>query len=60
MSTYFDAVLDTTCKPIFNGTPKETVQWLRDNPSRQVKRLVCIGKTMSVVTADEYLQLTKV
>jgi hypothetical protein len=52
--TYFDAVLDNDMKVLFNGIPEDTKQWLRENPGMQ-DFSVCIGKTMHLVSAREYL-----
>ena len=51
---YFDAVLDKNTKPVFNGTPEETLKWLVKNPNWH-KRWVCVGETMEIVTETEYL-----
>lgn len=55
---YFDAVLDDRMTPLFNGTPEETKAWLeRWNPPQDIKDTlqVCRGKTLHMLTVDEYL-----
>jgi hypothetical protein len=52
--TYFDAVLDNDMHPLFNGIPEATRKWLEENPEMQVYS-VCVGKTMHLVAAREYL-----
>lgn len=52
---YFDAVLDKDSRPIFNGTPEETMEWLKTNQWAH-KVDVCIGRTMQIVSVPEYLE----
>lgn len=54
MSIYFDAVLTSNMMPIFNGTPEQTVEWLKKNPDAS-NLTVCIGKTLQIVTVAKYL-----
>ena len=54
--TYFDAVLDENMQPVFNGTPEETQAWLLAN-SWAIELSVCIGRTMQVVSAKDYVRL---
>jgi len=53
---YFDAVLDDDMVPLFNGTPEETLRWLRQNPDVHVMG-VCVGSSMVVVNTDEYIAM---
>lgn len=52
---YLDAVLDENLKPIFNGTPEETKEWLKENETDNSVR-VCIGTSMAIVTVPEYMR----
>ncbi len=55
---YFDAVVDISTSPytpIYNGTPAEVAGWLKVNPDAQVFN-VCVGRTLAVTTASEYLE----
>lgn len=54
---YFDAVLDDRMKPVFNGTPDETENWLKTNPKKLdlSTHTVCYGYSMDVVKVSEYL-----
>lgn len=54
-TTYFDAVLDNMM-PVYNGTPKETVQWLKEHPEANLFE-VCVGQTMQMVTVSKYLEM---
>lgn len=56
MTTYFDAVLDERMQPLVNGTPEEVLAWLESRPQFEDQVQVCIGKTMQLVTVEEYLQ----
>lgn len=51
---YFDVVLDKDLKPIFNGTPKDTKKWLKENKIDKGLR-VCYGQTLETVTVEQYL-----
>lgn len=54
--TYFDAVIDHRWDPVFNGTPEETVEWLKERP--QLCRLdVIVGRDLRVVGVPEYLAM---
>ena len=54
---YFDAVLDFNMKPLFNGTPEETKEWLKkQTPEFQDTVRVCVGYSMQMVTVSEYLK----
>lgn len=57
---YFDAVLDMDdgMKPLFNGTPEDTVAWLKEQkfPDDLLIK-VCLGRTMSLMTIFEYLYM---
>jgi len=51
--------LDVNCKPIFNGTPKDTAEWLianADNWEVQRNCVVCVGKTLETMSIDDYLR----
>lgn len=50
---YFDAVLNDLMMPVFNGTPKETKEWLKENFRHDY--WVCIGETMKTVRVQDYL-----
>ena len=52
---YFDAVVTESMEVLFNGTPEETVEWLRENPTDEKTRVVP-GKTLRVLTVSEYLE----
>lgn len=52
---YFDAVLNVDIDPVFNGTPEETRNWLKENPNHPEAILVSIGRTNQIVTIEEYL-----
>jgi|SRR5882757_3298143 len=54
---YFDAVLDYRMKAVFNGTPEETENWLKENPKKLdlSTHTVCYGHSMGVVSVSEYL-----
>lgn len=54
MGMYFDAVLDPDMRPLFNGTPEETREWL-ENESETSSLVICVGKTMKILTPTEYL-----
>jgi hypothetical protein len=54
--TYFDAVLDENMQPVFNGTPEQTQEWLKCN-AWAIKLSVCIGRTMQMVSAKDYVRL---
>lgn len=53
---YFDAVLDNSMQPIFNGTPDETRNWLLKNPEDHADVVVCEGQGMKIMTVSEYLE----
>lgn len=55
---YFDAVLSKNMKPLFNGSPEDTKQWLKDNETRS-SDLVCKGDTLELMTVEEYLERAK-
>lgn len=52
---YLDAVLDQDFQPIFNNTPEEVTNWLKENPSTE-KRWVCVGRSLRFVTPEDYLK----
>lgn len=52
---FFDAVLDDRMNPLCNGTQEEVLAWLEGHRSDE-KVQVCIGKTMQLVTAEEYVE----
>jgi hypothetical protein len=52
---FFDAVVDDDMKPLFNGTPAETLEWVQTHMVFAPDLRVCIGKSMSLVTFGEYL-----
>lgn len=54
---YFDAVLYDGVNPVFNGTPEETKEWLRNNiKDPDANHLsVCIGQTLATVSVADYL-----
>lgn len=52
---YFDAVLDRETYPVFNGTPAETKEWLQKNPQAHEDKVVCVGRTMKLVSIPDYL-----
>ena len=54
MGMYFDAVLDPDMRPLFNGTPEETREWL-EKKSENSSLMICVGKTMRMLTPTEYL-----
>lgn len=51
---YFDAVLNERNFPLFNGTPKETREWLLTNETNSTM-CVCIGRTLQMVSIEDYL-----
>jgi len=53
---FFDAVINDAVTPLFNGTPEEVVQWLEDRENIRPYR-VCVGASMQLVEASEYLAL---
>lgn len=54
---YLDAVITKDYIPVFNGTPEETRQWLRDNHDPEATHIqVCIGKTLKTVSIADYLK----
>jgi hypothetical protein len=53
---YFDAVLNDTMEPLFNGTPGETKKWLEENNTGDNSVRVCIGVSMTLVTVPEYMR----
>lgn len=57
MTTYFDAVLDDRMMPLVNGTQEEVLAWLEARPQFESQIQVCIGKTMQLVTVQEYLEM---
>lgn len=56
MTTYFDAVLDERMNPLVNGRPEEVLEWLDQRRGIEGEIRVCIGKTMQIVSVEEYLQ----
>jgi hypothetical protein len=58
MSVYFDAVLDDRMMPVFNGTPEETKEWIKKNPTIIAEHdlWVCIGKTLRMMTIKAYME----
>lgn len=56
MTTYFDAVLDGSKKPLCNGSQEKVLEWLESRPSVQSEIKVCIGRTMEIVSVEEYLE----
>ena len=58
MTTYFDAVLDGDMRPLVNGSPEEVLLWLDRRPLIQERDdlQVCVGRTMQLMTVEEYLQ----
>lgn len=59
MKTYFDAVLDGSMRPVFNGTPFETKTWLEKNQTGDLDLMrVCPGHTMRLISVAEYLSPT--
>jgi hypothetical protein len=52
---FFDAVLTKSMRPVFNGTPDETKDWLVKNLERAHIYDVCVGRTMQIVPTSEYL-----
>jgi len=55
---YFDAVLTDDLEPIFNGTREEVHAWLdrdEDETSRDTNLQVCDGRTLKIMSVDEYL-----
>ena len=52
---YFDAVLDERMHPLCNGTPEEVLAWLEARREYDDDICVCIGKTMKIVSVEEYL-----
>ncbi|QJD49807.1 hypothetical protein SEA_CLUBPENGUIN_83 [Streptomyces phage ClubPenguin] len=56
MTAYFDAVLDERMRPLCNGTQEEVLAWLESRPQFEDDVVVCIGKTMQMVTVEEYLE----
>ena len=55
MTKYLDAVLDNM-KPVYNGTPEDTVRWLKAHPEAKLFD-VCVGKTMQMFTVTKYLEM---
>lgn len=55
---YFDAVLDENMRPLFNGTPEETKEWLEKNEPVKTDNSVrvCIGTSLVIVTVPEYMR----
>lgn len=53
---YFDAVLDDDMNPLVNGTQEEVLEWLDKRRGIEDEVQVCIGKTMQLVTVEEYLE----
>ena len=52
---YLDAVFDEEMNPVFNDTPENVKDWLEKNPDKQDLD-VCIGRTLKVVSARDYLK----
>ena len=56
---YFDAVLDSKLRPVFNGTPEEVKAWLVEHkdeaPASPDFWSVCYGKTLGLVSVEQYL-----
>lgn len=48
-------MLNVDIDPVFNGTPEETRNWLKENPNHPEAILVSIGRTNQIVTIEEYL-----
>lgn len=55
---YFDAVLDDEHNVLFNGTPKETADWLRQKMTEEDCSgwLVSMGVSLRNVTVNTYLK----
>lgn len=51
---YFDAVLDSQYMPLFNGTRRETIAWLKQRPVGD-GWMVCLGETLQIVPVVQYL-----
>lgn len=60
---YFDAVLDKDLKPMFNGTPEATRQWIEDQKIQDLAFVndlqVCDGRNMRMYSVREYLYLRR-
>lgn len=52
---YFDAVLDENFQSVFNGTPNETVAWIKENPWAH-GLVVCVGRTTDVILVPLYME----
>lgn len=52
---YFDAVLDTDLRPLFNGTPAQTKTWLKDNRGFY-SATVHVGETGRMMSVPDYLE----
>lgn len=55
--TYFDAVVDRSWVPVFNGTRKETLKFLdaeKDNIA--INHWTCVpGESLQQMTVDDYM-----
>lgn len=51
-----DSVLYYGLRPVFTGSPEETVKWLKRNP-KTIGLEVRIGKTSEIVSVKKYLAL---
>jgi len=56
MTAYFDAVLDQQMRPLCNGSPEEVLEWLDRHRNIEDELQVCVGRTMKLITVEEYLQ----
>ena len=52
---YFDAVIDYSYNPIFNGTREETLNWIADREELVSDLWVALGDSTEVVPVPEYL-----
>lgn len=55
-SMFLDVVVTVdSIRPVFNGTRKDVVQWLRDNPQIDSWYRVIIGKNLEQMAVSKYM-----
>lgn len=57
---YFDAVLTKDRFVMFNGTPEETLRWIKSTDKEQLMHLeVCEGETLQFISIEDYVKKGK-
>ena len=53
---YLDAVVDVMLDSIFNGTQEEVLSWLEQHMIFAPVVQVCVGRTLEILSVDEYIK----